>query len=137
MKTRNFFKTLLLLVVMVVAGGIFTCCVKQKKCEYGMNGYFIYLENPYQLKYQEKAYRIKAFFIPNQNNLKIDSLTQVLLRQDSTICHQNLVYYIYGNIPCKYRENRNCPIPVYCSLKGFYKYQNLPVLVDELHCIEI
>ena len=120
MKTpRTFFRTFLLLTLLLAAVGIFTNCVKQKNCEYGINGYFIYLENPYQLKYKEKDYKIKAFFIPNQNNLEIDSLTQVLLRQESTICHQELVYYIYGNIPCKYREDRNCPIPVYCSLKGF------------------
>ena len=133
---KTFFQAFLLLTLLMVAGGTFTSCVKQKNCEHGCNGYFIYLENPYQVKHNGEKYTIKAMFVPEQSNLDMDSLLPLLIQTNSLPAHRELVYYIYGSIPQKFRESTDMAIPVNCSLQGFYKYHSYPQLYDKIHCIE-
>ena len=135
MKTKPVFRTLLLM-LLVAAGSAFMSCEKEKNCTLGKKGSFVYLNNPFQVKYKEESYTVKALFIPEQGNLNMDSLVQVMLNTSDGSCHQEVIFFIYGNIPRDFRSNPDVPICVRCSLQGQYEYHSNPPLVDKINCIE-
>ena len=87
-------------------------CTRTKNCNYGELGYFIYLSNP---KIISKEVTIRAYFVPQQPNLNIDSLSAVLTDSEYAFI-QNLVYSIRGHIPSEFTEEPDIPIPVICEL---------------------
>ena len=137
MKTKRFYQPLFLLALLLVAAGsAFISCEREKKCTLWQNGSYVYLNKPFQVKNKERSYTIKALFIPEQGNLDMDSLVQVMLNTNYLASHQEVIFFIHGNIPRDFRSNPDAPIRVRCSLQGQYKYHSYPQLVDKINCIE-
>lgn len=88
-------------------------CTRTKNCNYGELGYFIYLSNP---KIISNEVTIRAYFIPQQPNLNIDSLSVVLTDSEHGFIQKKLVYSIRGHIPSEFTEEPDNPIPVICEL---------------------
>lgn len=107
-------------------------CTRIKNCEYGEMGYFIYLSNP---QINDNNITVRAYFVPQQPNLNIDSLSVVLINSESSFTH-NLVYSIRGYIPSEFKKKPNIPIPVICELNPHLYINGFNSQPIKIVCIE-
>lgn len=105
---------------------------RTKNCEYGRTGYFIYLSNP---QINNNNVTIRAYFVPEQPNLNIDSLSVVLTNPTDGFI-RNLVYQIRGHIPSVFTEEPDIPIPVICELDPCQYTNNFRTQPTKIICIE-
>lgn len=87
-------------------------CIRTENCEYGIKGYLIYLSNPHVT---DNGVIVRAYFVPQQPDLNIDSLS-VVLKNSTDGYIRNLVHPIRGNIPSEFTQEIDTPIPVICEL---------------------
>ena len=82
-------------------------CTRNKKCEYGYDGTWLYLEQPRNV--------VVGYFIPNAPNLDIDSACYVLLNNEYVV--MTFAFYpVKGPVPKEFRLYPNKPIPLHCTL---------------------
>ncbi len=112
---KRLFRLLPFFCILLVGIGFSSC--GKKSCEAGVEGYFIYLSNPYKVNNTW----IRAYFVPCQQNLDIDSLSLALTNSEDGYI-QSLVYLIRGQIPSKFTETQNIPVLVICDLECFHQY---------------
>ena len=132
---KNYIRILTALWI-VLAGLIFTmACTRTNNCNFTQTGYFIYLNTP---KKTNNNIVIRAYFIPDQIHLNIDSISDVLIVSSmENLYFNNLIYCIHGHIPSKFRQKPNIPTRVSCDLKCFHQIQNISsVNPTTIVCIE-
>ena len=102
-------------------------CMKNKKCEYGYDGTWLYLEQPRN--------EVVGYFIPNAPNLDIDSACYVLLNNEYVV--MTFAFYpVKGLVPKEFRLYPNKPIPVHCTLEYFMTYHDYSLPPTKILCIE-
>lgn len=120
-------KFLLLLWALVLVMAL-SSCQRQKKCEYGQYGTWLYLEQP--------RGEVLGYFIPDSPNLDIDSVCKILL----SVNYFELTFAFYpvnGYIPKEYRIHPNVPMRVLCTLDYHVNYHNyFGVEPSKILCIE-
>ena len=128
---KRFFRLLLFFSIPLIGIVLSTC--GKKTCEAGVEGYFIYLSNPY--KVDDKW--IRAYFIPQQDALyNIDTLTLDMINNDGMDGYiKILAHEIYGSIPKKFRQLPDVPIKVQCLLSSHFEYGYSVKHVDKIICI--
>ncbi|MBR4135461.1 MAG: hypothetical protein IKU03_03505 [Bacteroidales bacterium] len=121
MKKLMFILSILLLVLL-------TCCSRHKQCEYGENGYWLYLEEP--------RGKVAGFFIPEKPNLDIDSACYVLLH--SQFIEATFAFYpVKGYIPKEFTLTPNNPVRVHCTLERFVNFHvEIYLEPSKILCIE-
>lgn len=103
-------------------------CTRNKKCEYGYDGTWLYLEQSRNV--------VVGYFIPNAPNLDIDSACYVLLNNEYV--EMTFAFFpVKGPVPKEFRLYPNKPIPVHCTLEYFTNYHDYYSLPPtKILCIE-
>ncbi|MCR4857631.1 MAG: hypothetical protein K5890_05475 [Bacteroidales bacterium] len=103
-------------------------CQRQKKCEYGQCGTWLYLE--------PSRGEVVGYFIPDSPNLDIDSVCKILLSAD--YFEWTFAFYpVNGYIPKEYRTHPNEPMRVLCTIEYFVNYHNYyGIKPSKILCIE-
>lgn len=121
MKKLMFILSILILVLL-------SCCSRHKNCEYGEDGYWLYLEQP--------RGEIVGYFIPENPSLDIDSACQVLLH--SQFIEGTFAFYpVKRHIPKEFTLTPNNPVRVHCTLERFvHFYVGIYLEPSKILCIE-
>lgn len=117
-----------LLTTAILAMLLMCGCMRNKKCEYGYDGTWLYLEQPRN--------EVVGYFIPNAPNLDIDSACYVLLNNEYVV--MTFAFYpVKGPVPKEFRLYPNKPIPVHCTLEYFTNYHDYYTLPPtKILCLE-
>ena len=130
---KRLFRLVFFFSILLVGIGFSAC--GRKNCEVGVEGYFIYLSNPYKIDNKW----IRAYFVPQQDALdNLDTLTLDMINNDGVDGYAKfLVYEIHGSIPKEFKQLPDFPIKVQCALSSHVEYTYSAKQIDKIICISL